>query len=106
MKISALKWCGSENSLSTDTYLVLVISTSGLHDGLVDTTSTSDESNHGTVGGGDDLLGAGGKLDSGPLGVGVVGDDGGVVAGGSGKTTAISGLLLQVGDDGTLRHHA
>ena len=83
-----------------------MISTSSLHDGLVDTTSAGDETNHGTVGGGDDLLGAGGQLDSGPLGVRVVSDDGGVVARGSGKTTAISGLLLQVGDDGTLRHHA
>jgi len=84
--------------------LVLVVGATGLQHGLVDTSATGDDANGGPVGGGDDLLGAGWQLDPGLLGVGVVGDDGGVVSGSAGDTAAISGLLLQVGDDGTLGH--
>lgn len=87
-------------------HLVFVICTASLHDGFVDTTATGDESNHGTVGRRDDLLSTGGQLHSGPLCVGVVSDDGGIVARGAGDAAAIAGLLLQVGDDGTFRHHA
>jgi hypothetical protein len=39
------------------THLVLVVSTSSLKDGLIDTTAASNKSNHGTVSRGDDLLG-------------------------------------------------
>ncbi len=42
----------------------------------------------------------------GALGVGVVGDDGGVVAGCAGQLPAVPGLLLQVADDGALGHVA
>ena len=45
-----------------------------------------------------------GQLDTGPLGVGVVGDDGGVVAGSPGHLAAVSVLLLQVANNGSLRH--
>jgi hypothetical protein len=86
-------------------HLVFVVGTTSLQDGLVDTASTGNDSDHGSVSRGDDLLGSRGQLDAGPLGVGVVGDDGGVVAGPAGQTTTISGLLLQVGDDGTFGHH-
>merc|ERR1711992_384297 len=86
--------------------LVLVVRAAGLQDGLVDTTAASDDADGGTVGRGDDLLGAGGQLDPGPLGVGVVGDHDGVVAGGTGDTATVAALLLKVGDDGTLRHVA
>merc|ERR1719443_1039023 len=84
--------------------LVLVVRAAGLQDGLVDTTAAGDDADGGAVGRGDDLLGAGGQLDPGPLGVGVVGDHDGVVAGGTGDTAAVAGLLLKVGDDGTLGH--
>merc|ERR1719205_234 len=84
--------------------LVLVVGAAGLQDGLVDTAATGHDSDGGAVGRGDDLLGAGGELDPGPLGVGVVGDHDGVVAGGAGDTAAVAGLLLKVGDDGTLGH--
>ena len=84
--------------------LVLVVSTTSLQHGLVDTSTSGDDANGGPVGRGDDLLGAGGQLDPGPLGVGVVGDHDGVVAGGTGDTATVAGLLLQVGDDGTLGH--
>ena len=36
--------------------LVLVVGTAGLQHGFVNTTATGDNTNHGTVGGGDDLL--------------------------------------------------
>ena len=52
------------------------------------------------------LLGAGGKLDPGPLGVWVVGNDGGVVAAGPGQLAPVPGLLLEVADDGALGHVA
>lgn len=87
-------------------HLVLVVGTTGLQDGLVDTTAAGNDADHGAVGGGHNLLGAGGQLDTGLLGVGVVGNHGGVVARGTGQTAAITGLLLQVADDGTLRHLA
>ena len=76
--------------------LVLVVGTSGLQHGLVDPSAAGDNADHGAVGGGDDLLAAGGHLHPGPLGVGVVGDDGGVVAGGPGNLTSVTGLLLQI----------
>merc|ERR1719209_2273577 len=41
-----------------------------------------------------------------PSHIRVVGDDGGVVAGSSGQFAAISQLLLQLADDGSLRHGA
>ena len=47
------------------------------------------------------LLGAGGQLDTRALGVGVVGDDGGEVAGAASELATVAGLLLQVADDGT-----
>lgn len=87
-------------------HLVLVVGTTGLQDGLVDTTAAGDDANHGAVGRGHDLLGAGWQLDTGLLGVLVVGNHGGVVARGAGQTATITGLLLQVADDGTLGHLA
>ena len=85
--------------------LVLVVRASGLQHGLVDPTSAGDDANHGPVGRRDDLLGAGRQLNPGALGVGVVGDDGGVVAGCSGQLASVSGLLFEVRDDGSLGHH-
>ena len=61
---------------------------------------------HGPVGGGDHLLGARWQLDASPLGVGVLGDDGGVVPGGAGEPAAVTSLLLQAAHDGSLGHRA
>lgn len=52
----------------------------------------------------DDLLGARGELDAGLALIRVVADNGDVVAGGSAQSTTVTDLLLDVGDDGTLRH--
>jgi len=83
---------------------VLVVSSAGLEHGLVATTATSDDADDGPVLGGVELLDAGGQLDPGSAGVGVVGDDGAVAAGSLGDLAAVAGLLLHGASDGTLRH--
>jgi len=82
---------------------VLVVGTASLQHGLVNTATTSNNANHGTVVGGEDLLGARGELHTGFLGVRVVGNNLGIVARGTGNTAAVSALLFQVADDGSLR---
>uniref|UniRef100_T1E302 Putative secreted protein n=1 Tax=Psorophora albipes TaxID=869069 RepID=T1E302_9DIPT len=84
--------------------LVLVVRTASLQDRLVDTTATSDDSNHSTVVRGQDLLGARRQLDTGTLGVRVVSDHGSVVTRGTGQLATVTGLLLQVAHDGTFGH--
>ncbi|KAI3485285.1 hypothetical protein L1887_51398 [Cichorium endivia] len=81
--------------------LELVVGTAGLEQGLVDTATAGDDANGGTRGGGDGLLGARGETDARGLAVGVVADDGGVVARGAGERATVTGLLLDVADNGT-----
>ena len=80
----------------------LMLGTRGLEEGLVGTATASDDADHATGVAVDDLLGAGGELDTGLALVGVVADDGDVVAGGAAESATVAGLLLNVGDDGTL----
>lgn len=84
--------------------LVLEVGTASLEDRLLDTSTTGDDTDHSTVGGGNDLLGAGGELDTGLLGVGIMGNDGCVVSGGTGQPSSISTLLLEVAHNGTFGH--
>jgi len=86
--------------------LVLVVGTSSLQHRFVDPSAAGNNADHGAVGGGDDLLASRGQLHSGTLGVGVVCDDGGVVAGGPRDLSSVSELLLEVADNGTLGHDA
>ena len=72
-----------------------MVSTTSLQDWFVDTSTSSNKSDHGSVGRGDDFLGSRRELDPGPVGVGVVGDHGGVVAGGPGELATITSLLLE-----------
>ena len=81
----------------------LVLSTRCLQERFVGTTATGDDSDHTTGGALDDLLGARWELDTGLALVGVVANDGHVVAGGSSERTTVALLLLDVGDNGTLR---
>jgi hypothetical protein len=81
--------------------LELVVSAAGLEEGLVNTTTSSDDSDGGSVGGGKNLLVAWGELHTGGVVVRVVGDDGGVVARGTSKGSAVAILVLNVADDGT-----
>lgn len=79
-----------------------VVLATGLEEGLVDTTTTSGDTDGSTGRRRDGLLGAGGETNAG-LAVLVVADDGGVVAGGTGERSTVTDLLLDVEDDGTLR---
>uniref|UniRef100_A0A2M4BY68 Secreted protein n=1 Tax=Anopheles marajoara TaxID=58244 RepID=A0A2M4BY68_9DIPT len=85
-------------------HLVLVVGTTSLQDGLIDTATTGDDTDHGTVGRWQHLLRARRQLHARPLRVGVVRDDRGVVTRGTGQLAPIAGLLLQVAHDRTLRH--
>jgi hypothetical protein len=84
----------------------LVLGTRSLQERLVGTATTGNNADHATGAGVDDLLGTGGELDAGLALVGVVADDGDVVAGGTAQGAAVTDLLLDVGDDGTLGHGA
>lgn len=77
-----------------------------LKERLVGTATTGDDTNHTTGGALDDLLGARGELDTGLALIRVVANDGNVVAGSSSERTTVSLLLLDVGDNGTLRARA
>jgi len=86
--------------------LVFVVRTTGLQDGFVDTTATSNDTNHSPVVGRDHFLGSGRQLDAGLFRFGIVSDDGGVVARRAGQSSAIAVLLFNIADDGTFRHRA
>jgi hypothetical protein len=74
---------------------------SGLQQGLVDTSTSSDDSDGSTGQRRDGLLGTGRQPDSGLLVLDRVSDDGSVVTRSSGERTSVPGLLLDVADDGT-----
>jgi len=82
----------------------LMLGARSLEEGLVGSATTGDDTDHTTSAAGDDLLGTGGELDAGLALIGVVADNGDVVAGGTAERTAVTDLLLDVGDDGTLRN--
>lgn len=84
--------------------LVLVVGTTCLQDGLVDTATPSHNADHSTVGRWHDLLGTRRQLDSGPLGVWVVADDCAEVAAGPGQLATVTGLFFDAAHNGTLRH--
>jgi len=94
----------SNNRPAVALRLVFVVGATSFQDGLIDTSTTSNNSNHGAVAGRDYFLGAGWQLDTGPLGFRIVSNDGGVVTRCTGKSTTITMLLLNVADDGTFRH--
>ncbi len=83
--------------------LELVVSTTGLEQGLVDTTTAGDDADGGTRGRGDGLLGTRGQTDTRGSCRSSRGRDGGVVARGTGERceTTVTGLLLDVADNGT-----
>merc|ERR1719192_636571 len=86
--------------------LVLEVGSAGLQQRLVDASSTGDDADHRAVAGRNRLLRSRWQFHFRPSHIRVVGDDGGVVAGSSGQFAAISQLLLQLADDGSLRHGA
>lgn len=70
---------------------------------LVSTTATSNNTNHASGLAVDDLLGAGGQLDSGLALIGVVANNGDVVARSAAQSTPVTNLALDVRYNGTLR---
>eukprot|EP00850_Spirogloea_muscicola_P000277 SM000001S04679 [mRNA] locus=s1:1641799:1646343:- [translate_table: standard] len=82
---------------------VLVIRVAGLEHGLLPTWPTMPRHPLGTT-----FLAPEGSLmlRNSSAGVGVVGDDDGVVAGGAGKGAAVAQVVLHVADDGALGHGA
>jgi len=86
--------------------LVFEVSSTGLEQRLIDSSATGDDANHSAIAGRNGLLGSRGQFHLGLVLIGVVGDDGGVVARGSGEFAAVSHLLLELADDGSLGHSA
>jgi hypothetical protein len=80
-----------------------VLSPRRLEERLVCSSTTCDDTDHTTAGAGEDLLGTGRELDTGLAFVGVVADDGHVVARGTAERTTVTGLVFDVGKDGSLR---
>jgi len=83
---------------------ILVVGTSGLQQWLVGTTSSGDDTNLGTDGGGDGLLSSGWKSELGGSLFLVVGDDNGIGTRGTGKGTTVTTLGFDVANDGSLGH--
>jgi len=115
-EISTLRYVGEKdwgdervhsNTTSLGEVVLLGLSsvegTTSLEHGLVDTSTTSDDTNGSTGISVDRLLGSGRKTDTSATSVDIVSDDGSVVTGSTGEGTSVSGLLLDVADDGTFR---
>jgi len=84
--------------------LVLVIRTTSLQDRLVNTTATSNQTDHSAAGRQDALLGARGETQPCLAGIFVVRDDGGIVTRATSELSTIARVVLGVANDGTLRH--
>ena len=81
--------------------LVLVVGTTSLEDGLVDATTTGNNTDLATSKRVDGLLGARGQTDAGLADIGVVTNDGGVVTRATGSLSTVSSNELDVVDGGT-----
>jgi len=87
---------GKQSSNISRFDLVLVERSSSLEHGLVVASSSGSNAHHGAAIGADDLLGPRGQADAGHTGIGVVGDDRGIVSRSAGEFTAISRAGLRV----------
>jgi len=81
----------------------LVLCSRSLEHWLVCTAATSNNANHTTSRAENDLLSTGRQLDASLALVGVVANDGDIVARCSAERTTVSSLLFNVGDNGTFR---
>jgi hypothetical protein len=84
--------------------LELVVSGTCLQEWFVDTTTTSNQTNHSTGNRVNGLLLARRELDTGFASIWVVCDDGAVVAGASCEDTTVTSLCFDVANDGALWH--
>lgn len=78
-----------------------MISTSSFQQGLIDSSSTSNDTNGSTSVTTNGLLSTAGQSQSGLVVFGGVSDDGGVVARGTGESTTVTCFLFDIADDGT-----
>lgn len=85
-------------------HTVLVVGASGLEDGLIGTASSGDNADLGAGEGGDGLLSATGKADTGVSLLLIVGDDNSVVSTALSELSPVSGAGLDIANDGTLGH--
>lgn len=72
------------------------------HERLVGSATSSNDTDHSTDAARDNLLGTGWELDASLALIWVVSNNGNVVSGSASKSTTVTDLLLDVGDDGTL----
>ena len=86
--------------------LVLVVRTSRLQKRFVETSTSGNNSDHGSAVPRDGLLGAGRQTDLGLSGVLVVGNNGGRVTRALGEATAVTGFVFDVANHRTLGHRA
>lgn len=82
---------------------VLVVSTTSLQDRLVGSSTTGNQTDHGSAVAADSLLAARRKSDAGNVLVGILGDDKSIVTGSTGHNTIVTKLGLNVADNSTLR---
>jgi hypothetical protein len=80
---------------------VLVVSTAGLQDGLVGTSTASHQANHSAALVADGLLRAGRQADSADSLIGVLRHNDGIVAGRAAHLATVANLLLNVANDST-----
>jgi len=81
--------------------LVLMVCTSSLQEGLINSPPTGNDANSGTSIAANGLFRSRGKTDSRLVIVSGVPDDGGIVARGASQGAAVTNFLLDVADDGT-----
>ncbi len=82
---------------------VLVESATSLQDGLVGSTATGNQTNHGSARVRDGLLGSRRKSDSGDTLLGILRDNDGIITRSSGKLATVTDFGLNVADDSSLR---
>merc|ERR1712241_1403416 len=87
-------------------HLVLVVRTTGLQQRFVDTTTTGNDTDTGTVERGNHFLDTGGKFDASHICVFVMSDDGCVTSRSTSQLSTVSRFLFHVADDCPFRHCA
>ena len=85
-------------------HLVLVVLVTGLHDGLVNSATSSNHTDHSSAGTVQSLSGTRGKSDSGLATVIRLTDNDSAASRSLSERTAIANLALKVANDGTLRN--
>jgi len=84
--------------------LVFVVGATSLQERLVDTSTSSNNTNGGTASGVQNLLGSRWELDTGLSGIGVVGNDDSGVSGGLGEFSAVSVFHLDAAAGSSFGH--